>query len=441
MSRSFARFIAVIALLACTGSVWGFDPASVYPENGFLFARVFVKDLLPQGDTWSKDLPEFGRIFEKTTSLASEKLGFNPTRDLHEIGLFITTDVDPSIRKPNHIAFFVRGTFQPDRIMAAVPDLLQGMGPKAQQFAIKDVKGKKVLSGPEFMAYFMDNETLLGGTPDVVEAVLEGKLALGKAPEALKATLTSARFFLSVDAKTLKEKSPKVKRDIEKAPPPVRVHLESLQQIVLSYENGTLRLKADFNQGESAAFVASTLEAFRNQGLLECETRLKNLEDGLEQATAIELLGKRRSQMLAFAAGKDLLKHLVAKADGTSFEASFLVPEVARSFVGNPAMLPMIGVLSAIAVPNFAKARDKARVANCFANQRILLGAIEMYNMDHEKMLTQLSEADAQEGGILLKNQYLREPINKPEPECSYYSEGDLSKNGKISCKKHGSVF
>ncbi|HNV69985.1 MAG TPA: hypothetical protein PKO06_09820 [Candidatus Ozemobacteraceae bacterium] len=441
MSRCIARILVLSVLLLGATGVWAFDPASVYPENGFLFVRVFVKDLLPTGDNWSKDMPEFGRVFDKTTKLLTDKVGFHPMRDIHEVGLFITSEIDFQKRKPNQIAVFVRGAFQPDRLLALLPDLLSGMGPKAQLISIKDVQGRKVVSGPEFQAFFFDNETLLAGTPDVIEAVMAGKLALGKAPDALKNTLTSSRFFLSADAKTLKEKSPKVKRDLERVPPPMRVHLENLLQLVLAYADGRVAVKADFSQAESAAFIASSLDAIKNQGLLECESRLKTLEANLEQMSATELLGEKRSQMLALAAGKDVIANLTSKASGNTFEASFLIPEPVRSLGANPAMVPLIGILSAVAIPNFKRAREKALTTACFANQRILLGALEMYNMDHQDMKTSITDADGAEGSELIKGKYLPSPIKKSDPECEYSSEGDLSAGGKIRCRKHGSLF
>lgn len=93
----------------------------------------------------------------------------------------------------------------------------------------------------------------------------------------------------------------------------------------------------------------------------------------------------------------------------------------------------VVGVLAAIAIPNFTKARDNAREKGCFANQRVLLGATEMYNMDNEKMLNELNiEA-------LVRGEYL-----KSAPVCPdggvYGSTGNLAENGKINCSKHGSV-
>jgi prepilin-type N-terminal cleavage/methylation domain-containing protein len=50
-------------------------------------------------------------------------------------------------------------------------------------------------------------------------------------------------------------------------------------------------------------------------------------------------------------------------------------------------VIAIIGILAAMAIPNFKKAREQAREKACYSNIRVLLGAIEMYNMDHSVMM------------------------------------------------------
>lgn len=83
---------------------------------------------------------------------------------------------------------------------------------------------------------------------------------------------------------------------------------------------------------------------------------------------------------------------------------------------------------------------DKARTKACYSNMRVILGAVEMYNMDHTEMMKQLSDSDVIEGGTLVKEGYLKSPIRKPTPGCRYFSVGDLSIDGHIECSKHGRV-
>lgn len=93
----------------------------------------------------------------------------------------------------------------------------------------------------------------------------------------------------------------------------------------------------------------------------------------------------------------------------------------------------ILAVLASIATPNFRKARHQARDKACFANQRVLSGAVEMYNMDNDTMMTNLDI------NKLVKDRYLKTAPVKPESGCFYLLEGDIN-DRYISCRYHGSV-
>lgn len=94
----------------------------------------------------------------------------------------------------------------------------------------------------------------------------------------------------------------------------------------------------------------------------------------------------------------------------------------------------IIAALAALSVPNFRKSRGQARQKACQANLRVILGAVEMYNMDQEVPMKDLRL------DLLVKNKNLRAMITPPTPDCSYYSTGDLSTDGVLHCRAHGSI-
>ncbi|MBI3039069.1 prepilin-type N-terminal cleavage/methylation domain-containing protein [bacterium] len=102
-------------------------------------------------------------------------------------------------------------------------------------------------------------------------------------------------------------------------------------------------------------------------------------------------------------------------------------------------VIAIIGILAAIAIPNFKKAREQAREKACYANMRVVLGAIEMYNMDNSAMKTALADADTQ-SGVLTSGGYLKNAVSKPEVGCVYTNTNDLTTSGYISCAVHGPV-
>ncbi len=100
----------------------------------------------------------------------------------------------------------------------------------------------------------------------------------------------------------------------------------------------------------------------------------------------------------------------------------------------------IINTLINMAVPNFPRTRYSARLKACFSNQRIIQGAVEMYNMDNTIPIETALPGQAFEQceELLVKERYLKNYIDLIEPECSY-GFFDIVGSGTIFCKKHGS--
>lgn len=120
----------------------------------------------------------------------------------------------------------------------------------------------------------------------------------------------------------------------------------------------------------------------------------------------------------------------------TEYTAFLAVPDdIARKYaeVLNPAFL------AAFSAPSFRKAREQARHKACFANQRVLLGAIEMYNMDNTSMMDRDPVTLSIDVEKLTSMQYLRGGLSKPEVTCDYRGGPEsLLGSGKIFCVCHG---
>jgi len=96
-------------------------------------------------------------------------------------------------------------------------------------------------------------------------------------------------------------------------------------------------------------------------------------------------------------------------------------------------------LLSQIFGGNSRRSSVMARTKSCYANQRVAMGAIEMYNMDNETMYKDLVYSDvADPGGLLVTGKYLKSPLYQVEPGCHLRSYGELTDIGIIYCDYHG---
>lgn len=72
----------------------------------------------------------------------------------------------------------------------------------------------------------------------------------------------------------------------------------------------------------------------------------------------------------------------------------------------------------------------------CFGYQRVITGAIEMYNMDHNEMI---KDYNPEVYDLLRKENYLKGDL-ADETECEFLVEGNLTGDGFIYCLNHGSI-
>ncbi|MBI4865442.1 MAG: hypothetical protein HY816_00680 [Candidatus Wallbacteria bacterium] len=94
--------------------------------------------------------------------------------------------------------------------------------------------------------------------------------------------------------------------------------------------------------------------------------------------------------------------------------------------------------LSAIAVPNFRAARERSNTRACFANQKTIAGAVEMYNLDQN---TCRKELDAGFLAELVQQGYLQcipsDPGQGPASGANYFTTPD---GCGIACRVHGAI-
>lgn len=99
-------------------------------------------------------------------------------------------------------------------------------------------------------------------------------------------------------------------------------------------------------------------------------------------------------------------------------------------------VISIIGVLAAIAIPNFREARNKSNKRACYANQKTILGALEMYNLDYGDNLTITARAQLEE---LAKLKYLQGVPS--DPGCKKGADNYQSDSvGNVWCKFHGNI-
>lgn len=100
-------------------------------------------------------------------------------------------------------------------------------------------------------------------------------------------------------------------------------------------------------------------------------------------------------------------------------------------------VIAIIGVLAAIAVPNFKAARERANTRACYANQKTVVGAVEMYNLDKNTKRSDLEQM----WGALKSGGYLQSVPQDPGQGNGTSTHYKTTGGGNgITCGIHGSI-
>jgi prepilin-type N-terminal cleavage/methylation domain-containing protein len=102
-------------------------------------------------------------------------------------------------------------------------------------------------------------------------------------------------------------------------------------------------------------------------------------------------------------------------------------------------VIAIIGVLAAVATPLYQKAREDSQRRACFENQRKISGAIEQYNLDQNKSVTEVTPDFVR---LLVSKQFLMtDPVCPSAGNSGVYqvvkSTGDRT---SVICSVHGGV-
>jgi competence protein ComGC len=199
-----------------------------------------------------------------------------------------------------------------------------------------------------------------------------------------------------------------------------------------------LVLKAEFSEKTAADDLKKLVDSFKNMAEIMIAAKEKEEDEKISRAGALDLLNPELLGMkAALGAGKTLLGSLETTSDASSAELKIKIPEEFQAFL-KPAHLPIIagvtGVLAAIAIPNFTKARNDAQLKACKSNMMTIEGACELYQMENgtPAMIT-LNE--------LVEKKYLKKkPVCMAKKDEPVEYKITIGENFDVECPIHGKL-
>ena len=417
--------------LLVTSSAFSKPLSDNYPQQSVGLVVLGIEDAKYLFDLNGEET-ETGKVTKEVVSALKDKFAIDLEKDVEQIGMFYVPNEENASKYvlPNgktldsgiEPVFFLCGEFDSNTIVPAIKKLIASAGKEAPKFDTITIGEKKflTLSAKDNRLIFFKKNMLLFCKDTVVSLMQKNKLTFAKAPSYFDGLQERANSFFEL-------KKP-VTNYLTSMALPID-GIETLDSLSGYLTKDFLYAEAGFKNEETAKSVLNSIEKFKNDFYAE---QTKNYEAAKSEiyTVSFEQLFEDINKMYTSAKNKDIVDHLKISQKGCSIV-------VAQPYDKDDKLVIVtggIGILAAAAIPNFKAAKASAREKACFSNQRVLMGAVEMYNMDHDTMMTTLDIP------TLVKEKYLKSAPVGPEPECEYFSIGDLSGDGVVACKRHGGL-
>ena len=360
---------------------------------------------------------EFSKAYQEAVKCLKERISFDIEKDFSRMGVFVV----PGGENITAVGVLT-GKFNTKNNVALLEKALADSKSQIFQEETISVAGKKVkaFSDGNSCFIFYNDDVVLYCFNKALDDFAKNRITFTQAPDDFADLINKSEFFLYVS----KNVTPYLQ--MLRVPPQMA---QSINSFVSYFDNEDIKTEVNFNDPELAnqihAGINGLIQFYNNYYNAEFEKNKNSLQEKSVGDMADTVIS-----MFAGAKAKDLVDALEITVNGNTLVISTKLDGF--KLIGGV----LGGVLSAaMKSPQFAQARSTSKLKACYSNARVLQGAVEMYNMDHSTMMSNLDIP------TLVKEHYLKSEPGKPEPECEYYNVGDLTGEGYIACKKHGSPF
>ena len=378
-----------------------------------------VNDVRDWADLNGSGNSKSDNVIQTITSCLAERSGLSLDKDFEHIGTFI---IPNNSRGISYIGF-VTGDFNSKKKAQAIGNFVLSLSEEAKLEKIQKKDGVvPTFAANGYRLMFLNANVILFGNDDDIKKVINGDITFGKAPGLVTKLLSNSDSFMHFNelALALLGQFPQV-------PSEIVALLNGCNNASVYIKDLMLSFDLAFSNSENAGNIKSLADETKKKYLELNEKSLSDANDKLKQVSIKDFFDEARNlhfisktldnlEQITISQENNFI-HITAPTDRT---------QLAIGAIGV--------VVEATANPELQKAKKHAKADACYANIKILLAAVEMYNMDNSVKMTEL---DIQK---LVDGKYLKNEPSKPELGCSYFSEGDITKDGLIKCRIHGNL-
>jgi len=327
-------------------------PAVIIKINIKPFLNIDVfKSILEMGEI-KKAMADTFVEFEKRTGLAI-------TRDVTELFAAVSENIDLKAPAPNNLMFALVGSFDPEKFMGELEK------EKAVKGMIETQGGLKVIKHKEISGAFVSKDAFVVATPDVMKSFADQKFESADLKGEMKASFDAASIFVHISLAGNVKKMLDAKF-FSKFTVYARSLAEKLTAATLYNTGDSIIVEAVFSDKASCDEVKNSFNALKGMAEQALSIEERKIDETIKTASAFEMLKDgAANKKTAIAMGKEALAALEFAAKENSAILKFKMPEQYKAFFkpeAAPVLVAIVGIVASIAIPNFKRARDRAKI-------------------------------------------------------------------------------
>jgi|GEM_PF-5523594 len=381
MKKNIIFLSLIFLLLAVSQNAFGaeFNPAKLIFKDPAAIVKINLAPLIASSK--NTFLGPFKKAQTEMYSEIERRTGLLFERDIKEAGLSIGADINFAEKDPNNFLLYVTGNFNSEKIFAEIE---KENNPKLKIEKKGDVK-VLIFEKNNIMCAFLNNEAVVIAPEKIIDDLLAGKFQSYEMADSMKSDYNEAMCYINVFF------SKKIKEQIEinagKLPPIVTNYIKNAENVIFLDKFPSMIIKAAFSNASTAEEFKKIIENGKGMAELFLTAKEKEEDEKIKNASTFNLLNPEFLGIkTGIALAKIVLNSIKTTVDKNTAELRFIIPDEYKQFIKPeflPAFVAATGIIAAIAVPNFTRARNKAIEKSCRMNMMTIEGACELYMMEN----------------------------------------------------------
>ena len=359
MKRSLISLIVLTIVLTFASSAFCADYSKIIPAKPALIIKINIKPLLNmEGFKSLLEMVEIKKALTDTFGEFEKRTGLAITRDINELFAAVSENIDFKAPAPNNLMLALIGNFDAEKFMGELEKEKNVKG------MIETEGGLKVIKNKDMWGAFINKETFAVASPDVMKNFTAQKFEAGDLKGEAKASFDASSIFIHI-ALAGNVKQALAGEVFSKFTPYARSLAEKLTSITLYNTVDSLITEAVFSDNAACGEVKNTFNALKGMAEQTLLIEERKVNEVIKTASAFEMLKDGvANKKTAIAMGKEALDSLEFTAKENTAILKFKMPEQYKAFFkpeAAPILIAITGIIASIAIPNFKRARDRAR--------------------------------------------------------------------------------